>query len=230
MNTSTKAHFIKCYFEELENALGRAKELSESNKFQLEGITVLLCHIAAIARERYPDCKDWESFKNIVKYYSGKYDLYENIDLLLLYQFPHSKLAEDKNYKKLANYDEIFSVLEKTIGTEEQIREDSSRYQKREDLLELLNSANIAGFDESNFSQYIELFSNNQILYGFARCEAVHNNDFPLINIGMSFPDRQRIFTPNHQITPEVIIETLVGIISNLKKECLENEKWPRQL
>jgi hypothetical protein len=230
MNTSAKTHYIKCHFEEIEKALGRAKELTESNKFHLEGITVLVCHIAAIARERYPDCKDWKSFKNIVRYYSGKYELYENIDLLLLYQFPHSKLADDKNYKKLANYDEIVSILEQAIGTEENIRTDSSRYQKREDLLQLLQSKNILGFDESNFSQYIELFSNNQILYDFARCEAVHNNDFPLINIGVTFPDMQRTFTPNHQITPEVIIETLTGITANLKEECLENKKWPREL
>jgi len=77
---------------------------------------------------------------------------------------------------------------------------------------------------------YIELFSNNQILYEFARCEAVHNHDFPLINIGFTFPDMQRTFTPNHQITCDVIIESLTGIIADMKAECIAKEKWLRQL
>jgi len=228
---SSKVHLIECYFEEWENTLLRAKELTNSEKFHLEGITVLLCHIAAMGRARYPNCKDWESFKNIVRYYSGKYDLFENIDLLFLYQFQHSKVSDDKNYQSLLNNQEVVGILEKAIGAEEKITiSDSLRYQKRDDLLQIIKGASIPGFDESNFVRYIELFSNNQILYEYARCEAVHNNDFPLINIGITFPDMQRTFTPNHQITSAVMVETLEGIISNLKKECLAEEKWPIQL
>ncbi|MGM0769041.1 MAG: hypothetical protein ACQEV6_13540 [Pseudomonadota bacterium] len=231
MSKSAKYTFIDAYFEEWENTLKRAEFLTDSEKFHLEGVTVLLCHIAALGRGRYPDLKDRKSFKAVVKEYSGKYDLFENIDLLFLIQHPHSKVSEDPVYKKLANYDEILTAIENSIGTEEQIREnDSLRYQKRENLLEILKQASIPGFNVKNFETYIELFSNNQILYEFARCEAVHNRDFPLINIGTTFPDMQKTYTPNHQIDSEVLIETLSGIIENLKIECLKKEKWPHEL
>jgi len=228
--SSAKIHYIKIYFEDLEHALARAVKLSSSNEYHLEGITILLCHIAAISRSRYPTLKDWAAFKEIIKNYSDKYDLFENIDLLLFYQWPHSKLSEDKIYHQLAQYEEIVSVFEQAIGNEETIRETPQRYQKRKDLLDILSAQKISGFDQDNFEKHIELFSNNQILYEFARCEAVHNHQFPLVNIGFTFPDMQRTFTPNHQITCEVIVASLTGIIANLKAECITKEKWPRQL
>ncbi len=203
----------------------------ESDKFHLEGITVALCHIAALGRERYPKCKDRQSFKSIVKEYSGKYDLYENIDLLFLFQYPHSKVSDDPIYGKLEKYEEIVSVIEQEIGTEQEIHDNYDlRFQKRDKLLQILEQSNISDFDNDNFERYIELFSNNQILYEFARCEAVHNRDFPLINIGATFPDMQKTYTSNHQIDAEALSETLAGIIENLKKECLGKEEWPRNL
>lgn len=231
MSKSAKDNFIIAYFEEWENTLKRAKFLTASENFHLEGVTVLLCHIAAIGRGRYPDLKDRESFKAIVKEYSGKYDLFENIDLLFLFQYQHSKVAEDPIYKRLANYDEILTAIENSIGTEEQIHgNDSLRYQKRKNLLDILKQTSIPRFDVENFETYIELFSNNQILYEFARCEAVHNRYFPLINIETTFPDMQKTYTPNHQIDSNVLVETLSGVIENLRIECLKNKKWPHEL
>jgi hypothetical protein len=230
VSKSTKYKYIEAYFEEWDNTFNRAKHLIESDDFHLEGITIVLCHIAALGRGRYPTLKDRKSFKKIVKDYSGKYALYENIDLLFLIQYPHSKVSDDSIYKKLKNYNEIIDVIERSIGSEEQIhRDDEIRYQKRETLLDILVLENIKGFDLDNFNKNIELFSNNQILYDFARCEAVHNRDFPLINIGTTFPDMRKTFTPNHQIDSPILLETLSGIISNLKIECLVNEKWLHQ-
>lgn len=231
MCKSAKYKFINAYFEEWENTLERAKDLTNSAKFHLEGITLILCHISALGRGRYPKLRDWESFKRVVKEYSGEYDILENIDVLLLFQFPHSKVADDQNYKKLENYEEIVIALESAIGDEQQIYgNDKLRYQKREDLLNILNNAKIPGFNPENFKRYIELFSSNQILYHFARCEAVHNRYFPLINIETKFPDLQRVYTSNHQIDSSVLIKILAGIIEKLKNECLANQKWPHQL
>lgn len=228
--SSDKQHPLKCYFEELENAQIRAIELYSSEKFHLEGITILMCHIAAISSFRYPGQKDWAAFKELVKEYSGLYDLFENIDLLFFYQWPISKLANDSEYKKLEKYKEILQVFRDKFGCEEQIKGNDIRYQKRDILLKILESASIPDFNKDNFLKYIELFSNNQIFYTYARCEAVHNNDFPLINIGVTFPDMQRVYTPNHQITGEVIKNSLEGIIKNLKDECLSKNKWPQEL
>ncbi len=227
---SDKSHLLQCYFEELENAQLRATELYSSNKFHLEGITILMCHIAAISKARYPQFKDWAAFKKLVEHYSGFYDIFENIDLLFFYQWSRSKLANDKEYSKLNNYQEIVLIFQTELGTEEQIKDCPIRYQKRGDLLNLLLSANLLNFDRDNFVEYIELFSNNQIFYEYARCEAVHNNDFPLINIGVTFPDMQRTYTHNHQVTGEIIKDSLIGIVANLKKECLANNKWPQEL
>ncbi|MCH7881357.1 MAG: hypothetical protein IIB69_07245 [Proteobacteria bacterium] len=227
---SNKLLLLECYFEELENAQVRAAELFSNDRYHLEGITILMCHVAAISAARYPDQKDWASFKELVKHYSGYHDLFENIDLLFFYQWTSSKLANDTVYKKLKNYDKILEILKGRFGTDEQIKENDIRYQKREELSEILESSNTFAFDHDNFMQYIELFSNNQIFYTYARCEAVHNNDFPLINIGYTFPDMQPTYTPNHQITGEVINNSLSKIIATLKRECLSNCKWPQEL
>lgn len=228
--SSDKSHLLKCYFEEIENAQARAEELCSNNRFHLEGITILMCHIAAISAARYPGQKDWASFKKLVRNYSDHYDLFENIDLLFFYQWPKSKLANDSRYKKLKNYQEISEILKARFGKEEQINESNARYQKRKILSDILKSSKNFSFDNENFIQYIELFSNNQIFYTYARCEAVHNNDFPLINIGYTFPDMRLTYTPNHQITGDVINSSLSRIISNLKDECLKNCKWPQEL
>lgn len=229
MNTD-KSLFLQCYFEELENAQLRATELYTTNKFHLEGVTILMCHIAAISRARHPQLKDYEAFKKPVKDCSGFYGIFENIDLLFFYQWPHSKSANDKVYSKLDDYKEIASIFQNKFGAEDEIQNSSKRYQKREALLDLLVAAKLANLNQDNFVNYIELFSNNQIFYEYARCEAVHNNDFPLINIGITFPDMEKTYTHNHQVTGEIITNSLTGIIENLKKECLDKNKWPQEL
>ncbi|MCL1127389.1 hypothetical protein [Shewanella surugensis] len=227
----SKYKFIEAYFNGWGDKLERAKFLTDSKKFHLEGLTVLLCHISALARGRYPELYDRDSFKKVVKKYSGKYDLFENIDLLFLFQYQDSKVSDCSIYKKLTHYDEIILAVERAIGTEEDIHGSCClRYQKREKLLEILKNADISGFNCDNFEKYIELFSNNQILYDFARCEAVHNQHFPLINIGFSPLDKQESYTSNHQIDSKVLTETLYGLVENLKIECLEKELWPCEL
>ena len=228
--SSAKHHLLECYFEELNNAQLRANELYSSEQFHLEGITILMCHIAAISNARYPNLRDWAAFKELVKYYSGLYELFENIDLLFFYQWLNSKYANDKEYQKLEKYNEILEIFIDNFGDKEQIKDIENRYQKRDDLLGILTTSSIPDLNADNFLKYIELFSNNQIFYSYARCAAVHNNDFPLINIGYTFPDMQKVYTHNHQITGEVIRDSLVNIISNLKHECLSSEKWPQEL
>ncbi len=227
---STKSLFIESFFEGLEGDFKRARRLYYSKAFRLEGMTVMICQIAALARYRYPNERDWKSFKDIISNYSGKYDVYENIDLLFFYQWPESKLASDREYQKLAHYIAIKAEFEKSFGDIESIRSGSNRYQKREYLEALLQSSNIDGFESSNFLRFIELYSNNQIFYQYARCHAVHNNDFPLINIGVSYPKRVKTYTDNHQITGTVVVETLEGILKNAKQECLDNDKWLHEL
>lgn len=221
---------LTCYFEELDNAQNRAIELYSNEKYHLEGVTILMCHIAAISSARYPNHRDWKAFKELVKNYSSLYNTYENIDLLFFYQWQDSIYSSDKEYNKLEKYEEILQVFVENYGDEENVKDSDNRYQKRENLLKTLTAAGISDFDEDNFTKFIELFSNNQIFYSYARCEAVHNNDFPLINIGYTFPDMQRVYTHNHQITGDVIVETLTNIIANLEKECLSKEKWPQEL
>lgn len=227
--SSSKSFFIKSYFEGLEKDFKRARRLYCSSTFRLEGITILICQIAAIAKNRYPEDKDWKSFKKIIIEYSGMHDLYENIDLLFFHQWPDSKLASDKKFNKLEKYAEIKSILETNYGPMDNINHSPHRYQKRKSLSLLLDSS-IDDFNSANFIKFIELFSNNQIFYQYARCEAVHNNEFPLINIGVTDPTKRKTYKDNHQITGKIIIETLDGILKSTKEECLNNDKWLHEL
>lgn len=172
--SSAKQHLLTCYFEELNNAQSRAIELYSNDKFHLEGITILMCHIAAISSARYPNLRDWAAFKELVKNYSGLYSTYENIDLLFFYQWQNSKYSNDKEYNKLEKYNEILNVFIDNFGDEENIKDSDNRYQKRETLLSMLTASGISGFNADSFTKHIELFSNNQIFYSYARCEAVH--------------------------------------------------------
>lgn len=225
-----KKLFLEEFFKSFEESFKRAKSLYSCPKFKLEGVTMLICQIAALASCRYPEESDWKSFKDIIYLYSGKKDIYENIDLLFFYQWPKSILNEHKKYKKLKNYESIKEIFISKFGEVERIKNNRKRYQKRENLKSLLFSSGVNWFDSKNFLEYIELFSNNQIFYKYARCNAIHSYDFPLINIGCRIDKKETIYTDNHQITGDIIIKTIEGILINIRKKSLEKNKWPHEL
>ena len=227
--TDDKSYFIAEYFGKWELDVQRAENLLTSDQFFLEGLLVLSCYIGALGRLRYPnETKDWKTYKTIVSEYSGQRETYENIDLLFFYQWPTSRLANDKVYGCLKNYPQLVSSFENVFGTD--IKTDPRRYQKREELRRLAKSAGTAWFDEANFEKYIELFSNNQILYEFVRCEAVHNSTFPLFNAVYHPEEQKTTYEDNHQIGRHVILTTVKNIIAQLKRECMEKAKWPHEL
>ena len=228
---NTKIEIVTELFRQWSIDVARAEALLASNEYFLEAVLVLSCHIGALARLRYPhETKDWKSYKTVVWEYSGQKDIYENIDLLFFYQWPKSKLANNKIYTGIRDYPKIVGVLAAAFGDEDAIRGAPQRYQKREDLIDLIKEKNIGWFDEANFVKYIELFSNNQILYEFLRCEAVHNADFPLFNCSYHVATNTQTYKDNHQVNGAVILATVKGIVENLKAECLGNTKWPWEL
>jgi len=229
--TDAKLHLITEYFKQWGQDVARAETLLACNDYFLEGLLVLSCYIGALARVRYPqETKDWKSYKRIVWEYSGQKDIYGNIDLLFFYQWPRSKYANDSVYKRIKNHPELVDVFKDNFGDEGTIKNDPLRYQDRENLVSLVKAMSPAWFDESNFRKCIELFSNNQILYQFVRCEAVHNSDFPLFNAAFYPEQKGHAYKDNHQISRDVILVTVKNIVSNLKTECLDKTKWPCEL
>lgn len=229
--SDAKLEMITKFYSQWENDIARAETLFGSDEYFYEGLLVLSCYIGALARLRYPqETKDWKSYKRIVSEYSGQNAIYENIDLLFFCQWPRSKLANNKAYKSFKNHSELVTLLQAQFGDENGIINDPKRYQKREALLAYIKSKNPAWFDEGNFVQYIELFSNNQILYEFLRCEAVHNADFQLFSRSYQVAGKKHTYKDNHQIDRSVILETVKGIVEKLKNECLKEAKWPWQL
>lgn len=229
--TDAKIHYVKEYFSQWQKDVSRAKMLLDSEDYFIEGFLVLICYIGALARARFPqEQKDWKSYKTIVWEYGGKKDIYGNIDLLFFYQWPKSKLANAMVYKGLKNHAEILSIFKTNFGDEEDIKGDTRRYQSREELVSLIKNKKPSWFDEHNFRDHIELFSNNQILYEILRCEAVHNADFPLFNPTYYMGQSKITYKDNHQVTRHVIFETVQNILSGLKEECLAQSKFPWEL
>lgn len=227
---SNKLELITKYFEKWEKDIQRAESLLNSEDFSLEGLIVIVCYIGALGALRYQDTEDWKSYKDIISNYSGHSEIFDNIDLLLFSQFEKSKLADERVYKKLKNYDDILEIIKSRYGNEQNIKEGTIRYLKKEDISELIKAKRTTWYDEENFLQYIQLFSNNQILYKYARCEAVHNADFPLLNPSHSPETGKTTYKDNHQVDRELILNSLKNIVDNLKSECIKNEAWPGEL
>ncbi len=225
-----KLDFIKPYFRKWEHDIKRAESLLRGDEYFLEGFIVIACYIGALGSLRYPSVKDWQSYRDIVINYSGLSDTFENIDLLLFSQFKRTKLADEKVYKKLKNYDEILAIISETFGDEKKIKESSDRYIKKEKISALIKEKNPTWYNEDNFIQYIQLFSNIQILYKYARCEAVHNANFPLLNESYTPGTGKITYKDNHQINRNIIFDSLNYIVANLKAECVEKELWPHEL
>lgn len=226
-----KLHLITEHFKQWRQDVARAEALFGSNEYLLEGLLVLSCYIGALARERYPqETKDWKSYKNVVWEYSGQKDIYGNIDLLFFYQWPGSKHANDRIYKGIKNHSDLVNIFKGNFGSEKEIKNDPKRYQKRENLVSIVKAKDPAWFDEQNFLEHIELFSNNQILYQFVRSEAVHNSDFPLFNATYYPRENRHTHKDNHQVGRDVILRTVKNIIASLEKECLGKNKWPWEL
>src|SRR5260221_13704503 len=119
---SSKQDYINEYFKQWESDIARAAELLHEARFHLEGILVLSCHLGAFAAARYPTLPDGEAYTKLVLEYSAKGDFFNQIDLLLLYQWPRSKLRVRPRYKDLKNHGDIVKVLEKTYGPEGAIK------------------------------------------------------------------------------------------------------------
>lgn len=176
-----KIDFIDEYFKEWDETLKRAKNLLEQQKYYLEGILVLSCYIGALSRLRYPtEDKDWKAYKQIVLEYSDKRDLYEKMDLLFFFQWHRSLYKDDKEFKKLKNYNQLVNIFTTKFGDEGEIRlnADKNRYKTENQLLDAITSNPFPGFDQANFIRYIRLFSNCEILYRYVRCQAVREKDF----------------------------------------------------
>ena len=228
MTQADKAYFIKAYFDKWDRDVSRAAELLESGRFLLEGILTLACYLGALAALRFPTLRDYEAYPKLVVEYSDARDFYEQIDLLLLYQWPRSKLRDHGHYKELQHHGEIVEALKKRYGSEDDLKE-KVRYASEGDVISQVLAAEIPGIDERNLRDKLSLFSLAQILYRYLRCDAVHNADFPLLNESTDSNGNVR-YRSNHVITDRVLLQTTRAIIRNLGGECVGKSKWPQEL
>lgn len=225
-----KRDFIAAYFEQLETDLSRAQELIGAPYHYLDAILLLSCHIGSYAAMRYPDLKDNESFKNIVLEYSGNKDFYEQIDLLFFCQWPRSEYKDHGTYKELKNHREIVHVLCTTYGDEQNIKENpETRYISPGTFISDIDKNPFGGYDRDNLMKYLPLFSNVELLYRYVRCQGVHSQQFPFVNI-VNVLDNGIRYEDNHAITGKILSETASNILNNLKDECVANDKWPHEL
>jgi len=219
-----KREFIEAYFKSWDEKLERAKTLAYLEDYCYEGVLVLLYHISAFSAMRYPSYEDGVAYKKMLLEYSGMKDLYAQIDLLYLYQWPRSDFKDNGNYKKLKNYDEIKSTLISIYGEEEEIDYDK-RFINQDELISHVVNAKIAGFDLENFRSKLPLFSLAEITYRYVRCGAVHNGRLSFINT-----DADRDCEDGYIITKEILYETAVNIKDNLADECIRLNKWPNEI
>lgn len=219
------------YFDKWSSDIDRAVTLIKSDEYSTEGILVLSCYIGALARLRYPsETKDWKSYKKIVGTYSGLSDIYEKIDLLFFVQWPKSIFAKNNIYSKMKNHAELCSLFNAHFGDDHIIKDSKDRYQNRKDLVHIIENSKSSWFDKINFLEHVELFSNNQILYQSLRCDAVHNNDFPLFNSSYDPETNKITYIDNHKITRDVLLKTVKNIVANLRAESVSTGKWPNEL
>lgn len=230
----TKLSFIESFFEALSGDVRRAIELVDSEKYHLEGITVLCCLIAALSRYRYPQEDNKAAFKQVISDYSDQQVLYQNIDLLFFNEWQQTVFAGQKPYKKLKNYEEIKDILSKHY---EGGKYSTNRYQTPLQLLETLKADSDLPntFDAENFSEHIRHFSNLDIFYKYIRCPAVHENDFPLFDCRIQQDSSnlcgwRKTCTPITEVTPDVMKKTAMSIVNNLKAECMRECKWAAEL
>ncbi len=210
-------NFLKPFFESLETDLARAQKLLNDPDHFLDAILLICCHIGSYSKLRYPRCKDNKAFKTVVIDYSGMSKFYEQIDLLYFCQWPKSVFKDDSRYKKFQNYNQILNVIQNKYGNEQNIKMSSDiRYISPDKFIGLINENSFKGYDSCNFNKTISLFSLVELLYGYVRCYAVHDFDFPVIN--------------KHAITGEILGKTAKNILDNLKNQCIAADKWPHDL
>lgn len=231
LSVCKKMLFIDSYFSDLNNDIERAKILADSDEFFLEGILVLICRIAALAKLRYPqEEQDWRAFKMLISEYDAEQrDIYENIDLLYFYSWKRPENQCKNKCSKLANYEELRELFKQRIGNEEKLENNTLiRYQKRDYLVKLAKTKR--WFNNENFEEHIELFSNLQILYQFGRCELVHEMRTTLFGEAYTVNTSKKNYRDKHQVTKEVIMNTVNNIFQNLRDECSTQSKWPFEL
>jgi len=144
------------------------------------------------------------------------------------YQWPKSKLREHGEYKKLRNHVEIVGALSKVYGSADDVRE-KIRYVSAKDIVKHVTAAGIPDLDAENLQERLPLFSLAELLYRYLRCDAVHNAEFPFINERIDAEGNVE-YEENHAITGKALFETVQGVVSNLRDECLKSGKWPGQL
>lgn len=223
-----KALFVEEYFKRWRADIEKAEELLANQRYYLESLLVLSCYVGAFASMRFPTLRDGEAYVKVVLEYSGKREFYEQIDLLFLCQWPRSKLRDHGDYKSLKNHAEIVAVLNGLYGSEEDIKA-GTRYLSPSRLISEVVAAAIPDFDEQNFRERLALFSLAEQLYRYVRCDAVHNAQFPFVNRAVT-ADGNTVYRHNHAITGQVLCETTLSVLNNLRDECLTKGKWPHEL
>jgi hypothetical protein len=225
---TAKLNFVEAYFARWQADLDRAKILLADQKYYLEAWLVLSCYIGAFASLRFPTLHDTEAYKRVVLQYSGIKDFYEQIDLLFFLQWPRSDFSTHGDFLKLKNHAHLVKRIEVTFGDENTIT-NQQRYVSQSEFLAAVSQNLFPGFDYGNLQEYLPLFSNVELLYRYVRCRAVHAARFPFVTRVHVAGGGTR-YQDNHAITGRVLYKTALGVLNNLKSQCMSEDKWPWEL
>lgn len=224
---SDKNDFIDAYFDKWKRDIDRAETLLRDDRFVLEGYLVLVCYLGALASQRYPLLKDNEAYCQFTLEYSGKRNFYEQIDLLFLYQWPRSKFRTHGLYTSFNEYSDLVKAVEWKFGTERDLNE-TNRYVSPTEIISVAKSK-VPHLNGTDLEKKLKLFSLIQLLYRYARCDAVHNAIYSLINEGVNI-DGERIIRDNSALTRDVILSTVKHANDTLWQECRSLKKWPQEI
>ncbi len=171
----------------------------EAPEYYLEVWLVLSCYVGAFGSLRYPQLRDNERYKKVVRKYSGMEEFYGQVDLLFFVKWPRSEFGEHGDYKKLKSHGEIVAIIAAAYGDAEQIK-NGTRYISPQDFMASVDRAPFQGFDRDNLVRHLPLFSLCEMLYRYIRCRAVHSVRFPFVT-RITRVDRSVRYEDNHAIT-----------------------------
>ena len=224
----SRENLISGVFDIWGREISRAKVLSDGVTFCEEGALLLAIYIDAFSQRRYPNnCDNRKFFKEIVMKYSRLDDMYQKIDLLFFYQWKTAGLQCEGRYNRLQCYDEIKDILISKYGGPNGF--DNNKYIYPDEIIDTVNSNRFKGYDENNLRCNVSKFNLCEVLYLFARCSPVHENNFRLLNKQKDSDGSERCIE-KHIINRQLIYDTVNNIFNNLKDDCLSLNKYPGEL
>lgn len=209
-----KREYIQAWFNEIQETLDEIELLIKAERKHFERIVApalyaLIERMAEIRYRLHEKMGSGKRFKELLVNYSGKKKELQRIDLVFLCKWSSSSYKNVKLYKESVGH--IHNKIKKALqGLYHDITVSmDNRYVDANHLYSHLKNNKICPICLKKES--LNLFSMNEVIYRFGRCDTVHKLEFGYVSASyLHFLAKQAC--------------------ENLQKICIENEKWPYEL